>query len=319
MTLRIVMMGTGSFALPTFLGLCEGRHQVVALCTQPDRSGRGHHRHRHPLKEAAVERDVVVLQPSNVNTAAALDELRALEPDLCVVAAYGQILSPDMLSIPRRGAINLHASILPKYRGAAPVPYAILAGETETGVTVFQIEPKLDAGPMLGVATTPIGAKETAGDVTERLAQLAVPLAADVVDQIEAGTVTRTSQDPQQVTLAPRLRKADGAIDWTQPAAQISRHVRAMQPWPNPFTFFRHAEGEPLRLILLDTEPVESAAKLQPGEPLATEDARLLIGTGEGVLEILRLRPQGRRDMTAAEFLHGHAVGSGDRLSSPSE
>ena len=314
MTLRIVMMGTGSFALPTFRGLCESDHDVVALYTQPDRIGRGHHRHRHPLKEAAVEQGITVRQPGDINADGALDELHVLKPDLCVVAAYGQILSPDMLAIPRLGAVNLHASILPKYRGAAPVAHAILAGETETGVTIFQIEPKLDAGPILGVESTTLGAKETTGDVTARLAQLAVPLTTRIVNQIEAGTVRQTPQDPRQVTFAPRFRKADGAIDWTQSADQIDRHVRAMQPWPSPFTFFRHASQKPLRLILLETEPVESDAAIAPGEPRIVDDGRLLVGTGEQAIEILRLRPQGRRDMTAAEFLRGHAVAPGDRL-----
>src|SRR5262249_53922151 len=152
--------------------LCESPHRVVGLFTQPDRVGRGHHHHPHPMKEAAVERGIAVFQPDNVNTPEALNQLRGLKADLAVVAAYGQILSAELLAIPRLGAINLHASLLPKYRGAAPIQYAVWKGEAETGITLFQIEPKLDAGPILGMVRTPVGAEETAGDLEDRLAQL---------------------------------------------------------------------------------------------------------------------------------------------------
>jgi methionyl-tRNA formyltransferase len=316
--MRLVMMGTGTFALPTFLGLYETQHEVAGLFTQPDRGGRGRHRHVNSMKEAALERGTPVFQPENVNAPEALDDLRSLDPDLCVVAAYGQILRPQLLEIPRRGAINVHASLLPKYRGAAPIQYAILNGETETGVTIFQIEPKLDAGPILGMVKTPIGPKETAGELEARLADLAAPLTRDVIAGIEAGTIEPVPQNPAQATKAPRLKKEQGAIDWTKPAAAVACHVRAMQPWPTPYTFLEQPGRPPLRLILLDVEPCEpvpdSPGDAEPGTVLTADGHRLVVRTGEGAVEILELRPEGKRAMTAAEFLRGHRLEPGDRL-----
>ena len=207
MALRLVMMGTGSFALPTFQGLLESEHQVTGLFTQPDRVGKGHHHHVNPLKDAALARGVPVFQPAKVNTPEALAELRALQADVFVVAAYGQILSDELLRIPRLGAFNVHASLLPKYRGAAPIQYAVLNGETETGITIFRIEPKLDAGPILAVAETPIGSEETAGELEERLADIAVELVKGVLRDIERGTALGIPQDAAKATRAPHIRK----------------------------------------------------------------------------------------------------------------
>lgn len=319
MPLRLVMMGTGEFALPTFLSLYQTPHAVAGLFTQPDRAGRGHHHHPHPMKEAAADRGTPVFQPENVNAPEALDALRALRPDVCVVAAYGQLLSADLLAIPRLGAINLHASLLPKYRGAAPVQYAVLKGEAETGVTIFRIEPKLDAGPILGVARTPIRPKETAGDLETRLAELSVPLTRQVLEQLETGTATMQRQEPAQVTKAPRLKKTDGLIDWRRPTAEIGWHVRGMQPWPNPFTFLHQTGRSPLRMLVLDVEPGEPTTAAPPGTIVRVEKDRLFVRAGDGTVELLRLRPDGKRDMTAAEFLHGHAVHVGDRLGDETE
>ena len=314
MALRLVMMGTGQFALPTFLGLYDSPHQVVGLFTQPDRTGRGHHHHENPMKTVALENRTPVFQPEKANAAESLDDLHRLEPDLCVVAAYGQILSADLLGIPQRGAINLHASLLPKYRGAAPIQYAILKGETETGVTIFQIEPRLDSGPILGVVKTPIRPGETYGELETRLADLAVPLTFRVIDEIEAGSVTRQFQDPALVTKAPRLKKADGAIDWSRSADEIGWHVRGTQPWPTPFTFLLQNDRQPLRLIVTDVEPAEFTSDASPGTVLVADGKRLIVQSGRGSVEVRRLRPEGKREMAAAEFLHGHAVSAGDRL-----
>jgi len=312
--LRLVMMGTGNFALPTLRGLYGTQHEIVGLFTQPDRTGRGHHHHRNPLKEAGLEHHTPLFQPQDVNTPESLDELRRLNADLCVVAAYGQILSADLLRVPKLGAVNVHASLLPKYRGAAPVQHAILKGETETGLTIFQIEPKLDAGPILGIETTKIGPKETSGELEHRLAELAAPLMLQIVDQLEAGTVDHISQDPQQVTRAPRLRKSSGAVDWTKPADAIGRHVRAMQPWPSAFTFLEQAGKKPLRLILLDVEPGGLSENVEPGTVISADQDRLIVQTGKGSIEILQFLPEGKRAILAAEFMHGHAVQVGDRL-----
>jgi len=321
-SLRLVMMGTGSFALPVFLRLCHSPHNVVGLFTKPDRRGRGHHRHRNPLKEAARERNVSVFQPESINSPEGLTDLQELQPDLAVVAAYGQILSPDVIETPKYGCINVHASLLPKYRGAAPVHHAILNGETATGVTIFQIVPKLDAGPILGTVETTIGPKETTGQLEQRLAVLAVPLTLQVVDQIEQGTVEHRPQNPEAATRAPSLNKASGRIDWAQSAQRIANHIRAMQPWPTAFTFLHRAEDGPLRIILSEAEArdelPDGAAGLPdapPGTVASADKHSVIVHTGSGYLDILRLRPEGKRDMTIIEFQQGHALQQGDRFS----
>ena len=316
MGLRLVMMGTGRFALPVFLALYDSPHEVVALFTGPDREAPGRRRHSNPLKEAAQQHGTPVFQPENVNAPAALDDLRRLRPDVCVVAAYGQILSPQLLEIPRLGAVNVHASLLPKYRGAAPVHYAILNGERETGVTIFQIEPKLDAGPILAVVRTPIGPKETTGELEQRLAEMAAPLLVQVIDDLAAGRAKPMPQNPQQVTRAPRLKKEDGAIDWNRSAVDIERHVRAMQPWPTAFTFLKTTDGRAVRVILLDVDVVDGTADAAPGEVIDVAKDRLFVQTGSGAVGINRLQPEGKRAMSIAEFLRGHAVHRGDRFGS---
>jgi methionyl-tRNA formyltransferase len=312
--LRVVMMGTGEFALPTFNGLYETGHTIVGLYTQPDRTGRGHHHHQNPMKQTALEHETPVFQPESIKTAQALDELRSLNADLYVVAAYGQILSKELLQIPRCGAINVHASLLPKYRGAAPIQHAILNGETETGITIFEIRPKLDAGPILGTAELSIGPKETAGELEQRLAELAVPLTKRVIDQIESGKVDACEQDSSAVTLAPRLQKSTGAVDWSQRATEIGWHIRAMQPWPNAFTFLEPHDGDPIRLILLDVELSELDDAAPPGTVLFADRKHLVVQTGDGALELLQVRPQGKRAMAVADFLCGHTIQAGDRL-----
>ena len=241
------MMGTGSFAVPVFTGLYESRHVVAGLFTQPGRTGRGHHRHQNLMKDLAEADDTPVLQPADVNVPDSIDALRSLHPDLCVVAAYGQILSPELIATPRLGAINVHASLLPKYRGAAPVHYAILNGERETGITIFQIEPKLDTGPILGVESLRIGPKETTGELEERLAEFAVPLMLRVIDAIETGTIRPIDQNPAKATRAPSLRKTAGFIDWSMTTDRLLCHIRAMQPWPSPYTFLLQSGRKPLR------------------------------------------------------------------------
>jgi methionyl-tRNA formyltransferase len=325
MALRIVMMGTGAFALPTFRALCGSRHLPLGLFTQPDRSGRGHHRHVNPLKQLALQCGVPVFQPQSANEPEAVSQLAALSPDVCLVAAYGQILRPAVLAIPRRGTINVHASLLPKYRGAAPIQAAILSGEHETGVTIFQIEPAIDAGPVYAAERTPIGPAETAGDLEARLAEIGAALAMQVLDQIEAGTPRPLVQDSSQASRAPRLKKESGRIDWNQTAAQIERHVRAMQPWPMAHTILaRRAApapgGSPLRLIILAVAPAAHVASdtsaLAPGTIVLADQSRLVVQTRGGALEVLRLRPEGKRDMSAAEFLRGYRIAAGDRFAS---
>lgn len=315
MGLRLVMMGTGNFAVPTFQGLYESPHEVVGLVTQPDRTGRGHHHHVNPMKHLAEAHGTPVFQPERANSEDSLARLREFAADLFVVAAYGQILSADLLSIPRLGAINVHASLLPKYRGAAPVNYAILRGEVETGVTIFQIDPRLDAGPMLARIATPIGPKETAGELEQRLASLAVAPTLEVIDQLESGTTRPLPQERTQVTKAPRMPKQMGEIDWSQSSSRVEWHIRAMQPWPKPFTFLHQNERDPLRTLILDVDPAalpQNAESLSPGEVAAVDEGELLVRTGDGAVAIRQIQPAGKRAMSVADFLHGHAVTVGD-------
>lgn len=321
MSLRLLLMGTGAFALPTFRAAFGSGHEVVGICTQPERTGRGHHRHVNPVAELGRERGVPVLQPESVNTAESVAALESLAADLTVVAAYGQILKPAVLTAARLGAINLHGSLLPKYRGAAPVQYAVWKGERETGITIFQIEPKLDAGPILGVVRTPIGAKETSGELMDRLAELAIPLTLDVVDALAAGRAEPLVQDGTAVTRAPQLQKSDGLIDWSETSREIDCRIRAMQPWPKPTTFVSRAGTKPRRLLVLDVDPVEAAPPpgTSAGTVLRAEGDEFHVRTGDGVVALRRIQPEGKRAMDAAEFLRGTGVAVGDQLTSESD
>ncbi len=314
--LTLGMMGTGEFALPTFECLYGTPHEVVGLFTQPDRVGSGHHRDvRHPMKELALARGTPLYQPQNVNAPEAVSDLRALAPDLVVVAAYGQILSPEVLSVARLGTINVHASLLPKYRGASPIVHAILNGDAETGVSIIQVLPRLDAGPILATVRTPIEPGDTAGTLEGRLARLAVEVVPTVIEQFARGELHPVPQAESQVTRAPKLKKAMGEIDWTQPAVQIERHVRAMQPWPNPFTFLHSPGKPPQRLLVLSARLSEPAAPQSlPGTPIVSDRLQLIVQTGAGALEILELQPDGKRRMTAADFLRGRSVTTDERF-----
>ncbi|MFP6765755.1 MAG: methionyl-tRNA formyltransferase, partial [Planctomycetaceae bacterium] len=277
MTLRLVFLGTGTFALPTFRGLYETGHEVVGLVTQPDRTGRGHHRHQNPLKTLAEENATAVFQPAKANAEEAIARLQEFQADLFVVAAYGQILSAELLEIPRLGAINLHASLLPKYRGAAPIQYALLCGETETGVTIFQIEPGLDAGPVLGMTSTAIGESETYGELQDRLSDLAVPLAKQVIEQLAKGTATPRPQDVSQVTRAPRLAKEQGQIPWQKSARLVCCHIRGVQPWPKPSTTIEMADGSQLQLLILSAVPADRRLDGGPGAIAVVDRKRLFV------------------------------------------
>src|SRR5947209_2514963 len=270
--MRLVMMGTGMFAEPTFQTLLAGAHQVVGLVTQPDRPighERGSTRQTGPgLKAMAVERGIPVLQPQSINTTKGVAELRALQPELLVVAAYGQILSRDVLAVAPAGGINVHASLLPKYRGAAPVAWAIYHGETRTGVTIIKMSVHLDAGDMLAQEALDIGPEERAGELEARLAPLGAKLALGVIDQIAHGTARGVKQDQAQVTRAPKLAKEHGLIDWKRSARDVCNQVRAMQPWPTAYTYLHRGHQPPARVIVQKATPHAGPAHgvRQPGE-----------------------------------------------------
>lgn len=311
MTLRIAMLGTGSFALPTFQGLLDSPHAVVGLVTQPDKTGAGHHHHRNPLKELAIARGLPVFQPEKASAPESLDVLAGWQADLFVVAAYGQILSTKLLSLPRLGAINVHASILPKHRGASPIQHAIWCGDPETGITIFQIVRELDAGPVLAIERTPIGPEETAGELEERLAVFAVPVLLRVVDQLDAGTATPQPQDHSQATYAKRLSKSDGEIRWSQTAAEIACHVRAMQPWPKAFSHWHRPGLPPLRVIVPRVHVIADTTSAASGTVLPSPPGQLIVMAGKDAVSLESLQPEGKRPMSVADFLRGYPVQPG--------
>jgi methionyl-tRNA formyltransferase len=319
--IRIVVLGTGDFALPIFDALCNSGHQVLALVTQPDRpQGRKQELTPSRLKVAAEDRAIPVLQPENVNAPAAIESVRSLEPDILVTAAYGQILSPELLAVPRLRAINLHGSILPAYRGAAPVARAIQDGEAETGVTVIRMTPRIDAGGMIAFARTAIGPDETAGELEDRLAALGAPLVLEVIGRIVEGTAQIIPQDRSKVTKAPKLSKEDGRIDWTLPAQAVHNLVRAMQPWPQGSTTWTpsgDAVRRQVRLIVQRTQVVdrpEGSAPAAPGTVLEAGGSRLIVAAGSGAVQLLTVQVPGKKPMPAADFLRGHRVQEGDLM-----
>jgi methionyl-tRNA formyltransferase len=312
---RIVMFGTGDFALPTFVRLLDEGFRVVALVTQPDRpQGRRQELIPSRIKLEASGRGVPVEQPEDVNADASLAGISGYQPDLFVTAAYGQILSAELLVIPPLGGINLHGSILPRYRGAAPVARAIQRGERETGVTVIRMTPRIDAGGMIGVARTPIGPDETAGELEGRLAEIGAPLVVESIRRLVAGEAAVLPQERAKVTKAPKLRKEDGRIDWTRPAQAVHDLVRAMQPWPAASTFWHPGEGSrlPVRLIVHRTGVVDAGG--EPGRALEVGKGRLIVAAGGGAVALRIVQPAGKKAMPIEEFLRGHRVQVGDRF-----
>ena len=311
--LRVVFFGTPEFAVPTLRRLLDSRHPVVGVVTQPDRPrGRGQKVSSSPAKALALEHRVPVIQPDRLRTPEVVEALRAWNPDVGVVAAYGKIIPEAILNLPRLGMINVHASLLPKYRGAAPVHRAIIDGERETGVTIMRVEKLLDAGPMLAVVTRPIGPDETSDVVERDLAELGAPLLVSVLDRIGAGDVTQELQDFMLCTYAPKLTKEEGLIDWTLPSLYIHNRVRGLYPWPHAYTYL---DGR--RLIVLKTRRVDDRTDAPPGT-IVDRSNGLQVATGHGErLALERIQPEGKRPMTAREFLSGHSVTLGARLTGP--
>lgn len=315
---RIVMIGTGDFALPTFLHLLDSGHEVLALVTQPDRpQGRKLELIPSRVKLAALERGIPVEQPESINAPDGQERVRRYHPDLLVTAAYGQILSAELLEVPRLGGINLHGSVLPAYRGAAPVARAIEHGEVETGVTVIRMTPRIDAGGMIAIARTPIDPDETAGELEARLAALGAPLVVDAIADLVDGRAVVLPQDRSKVTKAPKLRKEDGQIDWTRTPRAVHDLVRAMQPWPTARTNWLAAGSAkpPVPLIVHRTrieDPPEQPS--EPGVVLEAAKDRLVVSAGGGVISLVEVQVPGKRPMPAGDFLRGNRVQPGDRM-----
>lgn len=318
----IVFFGTPQFAVPTLQRLLDSTHTVAGVVTQPDRPrGRGQRVTDAPVKALAVERHIPVMQPERLKPPDVAEAMRAWQPDLCVVAAYGRIIPEHLLAVPRLGMINVHASLLPRYRGAAPVHRAVIDGEGETGVTIMRVVKELDAGAMFAKATRPIGPDETSDVVEAALAELGANLLVQVVEQIAAGTAREEPQDPARATYAPRLTKEEGLIDWSQPSLVIHNRVRGLYPWPHAYTFLEGA-----RLIVLrsrvDPPDLEGPRRNEdqtpalPGTIVDVSRDAIHVATGEGgPLAIVEVQPEGRRPMPVRDFLAGHPIRPGAVLS----
>jgi methionyl-tRNA formyltransferase len=267
------------------------------------------------VREIAGEHDVPIFDPEDINCESSRARLLAYGADLLVVCDYGQILSRATLATARLGGVNAHGSLLPKYRGAAPVQWAIYHGEAETGVSVIHMTPELDAGPVVAQDRTPIDPDETAEQLERRLAEMAGRLVSEVVDSLESGRLAELPQDAAQASRAPRLKKSDGLIDWSRTAGRIKNQVRAMQPWPKAFTYWRRPSGPPLRLIVGSVSAVAGAPPpAPPGVVLEAGENRLAVAAGEGVVDVQEVQPAGKRMLPAAEFLRGYQVKPGDQF-----
>jgi methionyl-tRNA formyltransferase len=329
--MRIVVLGTGPFAVPMFESLLGSRHEVPALITRPTPPPRGREKGPvNPMRQAAESRAVAVFAPQSVNSEEGMRLIERFAPELLVVCDFGQILSADVLAIPPLGAINLHASLLPKYRGAAPIQWALLNGESETGVSVIHMTPRLDGGPILGMRSTRIGSDETHPQLEERLAVLGIEPVHEAIERLaqwDRSSVIGAPQDTGQATKAPRLKKEQGEVDWSRTAEQIRNQVRALKPWPGTFTFWRRPGHEPLRIVIdnvsvlgLGARAAVRAAELEtagmpgmtahhaPGEVVVSDGKQLIVATGEGGLGIAAIAPAGKRHMTVEEFLRGYRI-----------
>ncbi|HKR14012.1 MAG TPA: methionyl-tRNA formyltransferase [Pyrinomonadaceae bacterium] len=307
--MRIVFMGTPRAAVPTLQRCVADGHEVVAVWTQPDRpAGRGHRMAFSPVKEFAVSHGLSVFQPVRLKNDDALNLFASHDADLAVVVAYGRILPERFLQTPRRGCINVHFSLLPLYRGAAPANWAIVNGETETGVTTMFIEPALDTGPILLQRKSPIGDTETAPELMDRLSETGAELLGETLSQLDH--LTPRPQHDRDATFAPILKKEDGSIDWSRNAIEIERCVRGFQPWPNAYTSF-NGKG----LTIWRAQSVSSVSGINPGEVLAAHGDDLLVQCGEQTaLRLIEVQPEARKRIGVRDFINGMHVKVGDRL-----
>ena len=292
-------MGTPQFSVLPLLALVEAGHEVVAVVTRIDKpAGRGRAVAAPAVKRAALDRGLMLYQPKRVREPEFIETLRTLKPEAIVVAAYGQILPTEILMLPKYGCINIHASLLPRYRGAAPITWAIVRGETETGNTIMQMDEGMDTGSILLQERIPIDSKDTAGTLTEKLSLQGARLITTALPLIASGMLTSTTQDNSQATPAPLLKKEDGRIDWERGAQELHDRVRGMNPWPGAYTVL---DNKIIKLI--ETAVADGSA--EPGR-LREDRSTLFAGTGSGLLQLLTIQPEGKKPMSAADFLRGH-------------
>lgn len=308
--MNLVFAGTPEFAVPALQALLAAGHRILAVYTQPDRpAGRGRKLAPSPVKEFALAHGLTVCQPATLKNPAEADALHQLAPQAMIVIAYGLLLPPSILRIPEHGCINVHASLLPRWRGAAPIQRAIESGDAETGVTLMQMEEGLDTGPMLARATTPIRDTDTGASLHDRLSEMGARMLVDALAQLEQGTLTAQPQDDTQACYAPKLRKDEARLDWKNSATVLARRIRAFNPWPVAQTTLN---GQTLRVWMAHSESGNAAA--EPGTILSADDNGVRVACSEGVLCMTRLQAEGGKPLDARSFLNGRPLNPGMRF-----
>lgn len=307
--LRLVFMGTPEFAVPSLRVLLNGEDPVVGVVTQPDQpAGRGMSLHAPPIKALATSHNVPVFQPTKLRVPGVLEQLQAWQPDLIVVAAYGKILSTSILTLPPLGCINVHASLLPKYRGAGPIQWAIARGETETGITIMGISKRMDSGDILLQKMIPIAHNDTGGTLHDKLAQLGAEALKEAISLLKHGHLVAHPQNEAEATYAPLIKKEDGRIDWSQNAVTIERRIRAFNPWPSAYTTL---SGKLLKIIAARVEEALPHSSIVPGTVIEITPVSLSVATGAGVLSLIEVQLEGKRRLPVEEFLKGHRLEPG--------
>lgn len=302
-------MGTPQFAVQPLRALAAAGHEIAGVVTRTDKpAGRGRILAAPPVKRVARDLGIAVYQPKRVRAPEFIELLRKIEPEAIIVAAYGQLLPRELLTLPKFGCINIHASLLPAYRGAAPINWAIIRNERETGNTIMLMDEGMDTGAILMQESIPIGPEDTAGALTEKLSSLGAKLITRALPLIAAGKLVPLAQDASKATMAPLLKKGDGLVDWKLPAAEIHNRVRGLSPWPGAYCFL---DGKMVKIIM--TEVIDGAG--EPGTLYEKDKNTLGAGTGSGILRILSLQPEGGKPMTAGEFMRGHRGIAGKKFS----
>ena len=310
--MRVIFMGTPDFAVGTLQALLQSEHEVVAVVTQPDKpKGRGKAMQFTPVKEVAAEAGIPVLQPKKVREEAVVEELRSYHPDVIVVVAFGQLIPKSILEMPKYGCVNVHASLLPKYRGAAPIQWAVIDGEEKSGVTTMQMDEGLDTGDMLAKAIVPLDEKETGGSLFDKLSEAGGRLCVETLAKLEKGEITPEKQGESPTAYASMLDKKMGNIDWNKSAVVIERLVRGLNPWPSAYT---HLDGKTLKIWACDVLP-QSASKGESGEILEVTKDAIHVQTGDGILVLREIQLAGKARMDAGAFLRGYKVVPGTVLS----
>ena len=307
-------MGTPEFAVPVLESLINSRHEVVAVVTQPDRpKGRGKNMQFSPVKECALAHNIPVMQPVNVSVPEVIDELRAYEPELIVVVAFGQFVTKKIREMPKYGCINVHASLLPKYRGAGPIQWAVINGEKESGVTTMYMCREIDKGDMLLKDTVTLDPKETGDSLHDKLSMMGGPLLLKTIDQLENGSAVRIPQCEEESTYAPKLEKTIGNIDWTMDADRIERLVRGLNSWPGTFT---KIHGKTVKIwdcdVVRQETLTENQAAAKPGTVIVSEKDQLIVKAGNGALSLRMLQPEGKKNMTVDAYLRGYPIAQGE-------